>query len=215
MASCRTAGGGRRLYWTGLGEQDIYKLDRVIGFKHFPDKRVTWRSEGYSQSYFDSDGMREPGLTIAKPAGVYRVALLGDSMVEGLQVPIDQTFGKLIEPKLSKDTGRNVQVINFANSGYSTVQEYLQLKDKVFKYKPDLVVLGYMSRDMFENWSPPDATLTNVRPVAVHLPGHELVVTVRRCKHGCAHPERNSFETSSGCVITAAFGDWSPRRKCN
>ena len=38
--------------------------------------------------------MREPNLTIAKPVGTYRIAVLGDSMVEGLQVPIEETFGQ-------------------------------------------------------------------------------------------------------------------------
>ncbi len=122
-----------------MGEEDIYKLDSTLGFQHFPNKRVTWRSEGFSQSYFDADGMRDPGLTIAKPANVYRIALLGDSMVEGLQVPIEQTFGKLIEKKLNQSGKRSVQILNFGNSGYSTAQEYLQLKQKVFKYQPDLV----------------------------------------------------------------------------
>ena len=138
------------LYWSGLGEEDIYKMDKSVGFRHFPNKRVTWRSEGYSVSYFDADGMREPGLKIEKPAGVYRIALLGDSMVEGLQVPIEQTFGKLVEKRLNGESNRSVEILNFANSGYSTVQEYLLLKEKVFKYHPDLVVLGYMNRDMFE-----------------------------------------------------------------
>jgi hypothetical protein len=164
------------LYCAGLGEEDIFQLDRKIGFTHFPNKRVTWRSEGYSQSYFDSDGMRDPGLTIAKPAGVYRIALLGDSMVEGLQVPIEETFGKQVEKQLSGNIGRPIQVLNFGNSGYSTAQEYLQLQRKVLKYKPDLVVLGYMSRDMFENWTPPDQSITNVRPFALHLPGQKLIV---------------------------------------
>lgn len=164
------------LAWAGLGEEEIFKLDPKLGFQHMPNKRVTWRSEGYSQSYFDANGMREPGLTVAKPAGVYRIALLGDSMVEGLQVPIEQTFGKRLEHQLNMRTNRHVQVLNFANSGYSTAQEYLLLQDKVLKYQPDLVLLGYNSRDMFENWSPPDQTITNVRPFALHLPGQNLVI---------------------------------------
>jgi len=165
------------LYWDGLGEEDIFNLDKQIGFMHFPNKRVTWRSEGYSQSYFNADGIRdEPDLTVAKPAGVYRIALLGDSMVEGLQVPSNQTFGKLLEKRLRGEGAKNVQVINFGNSGYSTAQEYMLLKIKVLKYKPDLVVVGYTNRDMFENWSPPDQTLTNVRPRAVQPPGQKLIV---------------------------------------
>jgi len=160
----------------GLGEEEIFKFDSTIGFRHMPSKRVTWRTEGFAQSNLDADGMREPGLTIAKPPDTYRVAVLGDSMVEGFQVPVEQTFGALAAKELSPIDGKQVQVLNFGTSGYSTAQEYLQLKRQVFKYKPDLVLLCYNSRDVFENWSPPDQVITNVRPAAVHLPGSYLFI---------------------------------------
>ena len=141
------------------------------------NKRITWHTEGYAQSYFDSNGMREPELTISKPPNTYRVALLGDSMVEGLQVPIEKTFGQILSNRLSHSGAPQIQILNFGTSGYSTVQEYLQLKKLVFKYKPDLVLLGYNNRNMFENWAPPDQVLTNVRPLAIHLPGGKLIVS--------------------------------------
>lgn len=160
----------------GLGEEEIFRLDRQIGFTHIPNKRIYWKQEGPGvYSYFNADGMREPNLTIAKPAGTYRVAVLGDSLVEGLQSPIEKTFGYRIGAELTEKMHRPIQVLNFGNSGYSTAQEYLQLK-KVWKYNPDMVVLGYSNRDIFENWSPPDETITNVRPYALHLPNSHLVV---------------------------------------
>ncbi len=164
------------LLLAGLGEEEIFKLDPLLGFSHMENKKVTWRSEGLATSYFNADGMREPGLTIAKPAGIYRIALLGDSLTESLQVPVESSFGFKIQKELKELLGRPVQVANFGTSGYSTAQEYLQLKSKVLKYKPDLVLLCYNSRDCFENWSPPDEVLTNVRPAALHLPGGKLVV---------------------------------------
>jgi hypothetical protein len=164
------------LFSAGIGEEEIFKFDKKLGFRHFPNKLVTWRSEGYARSYFDADGMREPGLTIEKPANTLRVALLGDSEVESLQVPIEKTYGQLIEKTADKIAGKKIQVLNFGNSGYSTTQECLLLEDKVFKYQPDLVILGYTHRDMFENWAPPDATLSNVRPSAIQLPGKDLII---------------------------------------
>lgn len=164
------------LFCAGLGEEEIFKFDPELGSKHMTNKRVTWRTEGYAVSYLDADGMREPNLTIAKPANTYRVALLGDSMVEGLQVPIEKTFGQLLSNQMQTPDGKNVQILNFATSGYSTAQEYVQLKKQVMKYKPDLVLMGYDSRDIFENWSAPDQTITNLRPVALHLPGGKLVI---------------------------------------
>lgn len=155
----------------GLGEEEIFALDAELGSRHMVNKRVTWRSEGYAQSYFGLDGLREQKVTLEKRPGIYRVALLGDSLTEGLQVPYEQSFGALINKK-----SNGVEVLNFGVSGYSTAQEYIQLKKQVLKYKPDLVLVCYNSRDIFENWSPPDEVLTNVRPYALHLPGGKLVV---------------------------------------
>jgi lysophospholipase L1-like esterase len=162
------------LFTIGLGEEEIFKFDPEIGFRHMTNKRITWRTEGFAQSYLNEDGMREPGLTVSKPANTYRIALLGDSMVEGYQVPIEQTFGEQIAKQLGSIDGKNIQFLNFGTSGYSTAQEYLQLKRQVLKYQPDLVLLCYNSRDLFENWTAPDQVITNVRPAAIHLPGGSL-----------------------------------------
>jgi hypothetical protein len=165
------------LYVAGLGEEEIFAFDKELGTKHMTNKRITWRSEGFGCTYLDADGLQDPGLTVAKPANTYRVAVLGDSMVEGLQVPGDKKFTRLLNRSVKLANGKNVQFVNFGTSGYSTAQEYTQLKNQVFKYAPDMVVVCYHSRDIFENWSPPDATLTNIRPVAICLPGQPLVVS--------------------------------------
>ncbi|HIA53378.1 MAG TPA: SGNH/GDSL hydrolase family protein [Candidatus Melainabacteria bacterium] len=184
----------------GLGEEEIYKLDKTFGFVHMNNKRVTWRSEGFARSYFGPDGMREPGLTIQKPPGVFRIALLGDSMVESLQVPLEQTFGQLLEKELKKSSsGKEIQILNFGNSGYSTAQEDLQLKNKALKYSPDAVVVFYSHRDLFENWSPPDQTITNVRPYALHLPNQPLSIDTSSVTAWMKSP-RGKFLTSIGWV---------------
>lgn len=165
------------LYVAGLGEEEIFAFDKDLGTRHMKNKRITWRSEGFGVTYFDGDGLQDPGLTIAKPANTYRVAVLGDSFVEGLQVPTDKKFTQLLNKAVKLSNGKDIQFINFGTSGYSTAQEYMLMKKQVFNYAPDMVLLCYNSRDIFENWSPPDATLTNIRPVAICLPGQPLVVS--------------------------------------
>lgn len=160
----------------GLGEEELFRLDRQLGTVHMTNKSITWRKEGYAHSYLNADGMREPGITIEKPAGVYRIALLGDSQIEAIQVPLEKSYGKLLEKQLTEILHRPVEVLNFGVSGYSTVQEYLLMKRNVFKYQPDMVLLGYDGRDMFENWASPDASLSNLRPYALKLPGHSLTI---------------------------------------
>ncbi|HEY9681335.1 MAG TPA: hypothetical protein V6C86_07135 [Oculatellaceae cyanobacterium] len=164
------------LFTAGIGEEEIFKFDPKLGFQHFPNKIVTWRSEGYARSYFGPDGLRESNVSMNKASNAYRVVLLGDSLVESLQVPLEKSWGQLLEKSIGPVDGKRVEVLNFGNSGYSTTQDCLALEGKVFKYHPDLVVLGYSSRDMMENWSPPDETVSNVRPVALKLPGRPLII---------------------------------------
>ncbi|CAN5141712.1 hypothetical protein BH11CYA1_BH11CYA1_29920 [soil metagenome] len=161
---------------SGLGEEELFKLDPEIGTIHMTDKSITWRKEGYARSYLHANGLREANVTEAKPAGVYRIVLLGDSQVEGIQVPLELTAGQLLEKRLTKELGRPVQVLNFGVSGYSSVQEFLLMKREVFKYSPDMVLMGYDSRDMFENWSAPDTAISNLRPYALKLPKQKVLV---------------------------------------
>src|ERR1700687_5059060 len=94
--------------------------------------------------------MRDVEHTIAKPAGVYRIALLGDSATEGLQVPFDATYGREIE-RIYAAHGIKAEVLNFGCSGYSTGQEVLQFEREVAQYKPDLSILLYNRGDSMEN----------------------------------------------------------------
>ncbi|MBY0551171.1 MAG: hypothetical protein K2W95_28080 [Candidatus Obscuribacterales bacterium] len=185
------------LFCAGLGEEEIFKLDPELGSIHMPNKRITWRSEGYSVSWFNEVGMRESNITVAKPAGTLRVALLGDSLTEALQVPLDSSFGRVMERKLSAALHQPVQVLNFGVSGYSTAQEYMMLKRRVLSYKPDVVLACYNSRDSFENWSAPDQVITNVRPYALHLPGGKLTIDTSPVKNWMKTPRAkflNQFE---------------------
>jgi lysophospholipase L1-like esterase len=184
------------LAWTGIGEEEIFRFDRELGFVHIPNKRITWRSEGFAVSHFDANGLREMGMTVAKPPNTVRVALLGDSLTEGLQVNYEDSFGNLIQKELGeKLQGKPVQVINFACSGYSTTQELLLLEKQVLSFKPDMVLVCYNHRDMIENWSTADQVVTNVRPSAVHLPGGWLFLDNLNVKLWFKSP-RGRFLTS-------------------
>src|SRR5438105_2643637 len=76
----------------GVGEREYLVMDPALGFVPMPGRRITWREEGFSHTVFNKYGMRNADTTIAKPANTFRVAVLGDSMVEALQVDGQQTF---------------------------------------------------------------------------------------------------------------------------
>ncbi|MBY0547692.1 MAG: SGNH/GDSL hydrolase family protein [Candidatus Obscuribacterales bacterium] len=167
------------LYFAGIGEEDISVFDPDLGFRHRSHKRVTWRQEGFSQGYFGQDGLRAPTLP-AKAPGVYRVILLGDSFVEGLQEPYEVSFAQQMQERLHASTGKQVEVLNFGTVGYSTVQEYLLLKEMLPKYSADAVILAYTPRDMaetLETWAPANMKPIGSRPFALKAPGKPLEIS--------------------------------------
>jgi lysophospholipase L1-like esterase len=146
----------------GVGGQEFLQPDSKFGTAHIPNKQVTWRLEGYSDNYLSSCGLRDTEHQFAKPNGTYRIALLGDSATEGLQVDLNETFGKVAERILNEELSTrhyshdgklisNFEVINFGCSGYSNGQELLQYRQDVTRYNPDIVFLLYNRGDSTEN----------------------------------------------------------------
>jgi lysophospholipase L1-like esterase len=140
----------------GIGQQEFFEPDPVLGARHIPSKQVTWRMEGLSRDRFNSHGMRDYERILAKPEGTTRIAVLGDSAAEGLQVPLEETFPIVLQNTLNqeaKDKGskQRFEVLNFGCAGYSQVQEVLQYETQAAKFSPDIVVLFYNHKDAAES----------------------------------------------------------------
>ncbi|HEX2165417.1 MAG TPA: SGNH/GDSL hydrolase family protein, partial [Thermoanaerobaculia bacterium] len=107
-------------------------------------------------------GFRGEEPRLAKPAGTFRVALLGDSQAEALQVDFEDTFGEVLERRLAAcpaplggvppGAGRRVEVLNFGVSGYGTAQALLTLRHAAAPFRPDLALLAvYTGNDVRNN----------------------------------------------------------------
>jgi len=135
---------------------NYYTHDIHTGAKHRPGAEGWYREEGEAYVKINSAGMRDDReIELEKAVGIFRIAVLGDSYVEALQIPTNDTFLALMEKKLNKCDafkGRKVEVLNFGVSGYSTAQELLTLKHRVWPYNPDLVLLAFLaSNDIRDN----------------------------------------------------------------
>lgn len=160
------------LQLAGVGQQEIIEPHPTLGSWHIPNKLVTWRFEGYSHDRFSSIGLRDVEHAVAKPAETTRIALLGDSATEGLQVALKETFAKVLEKRLNERAQRSFQkgnsnspqdsnknfsdttrfeVMNFGCSAYSTGQQLMLYETLVRNYKPDYVVVFYSKGDSLEN----------------------------------------------------------------
>lgn len=95
-------------------------------------------------------GFRDTEVAVAKPPGVFRVVLLGDSITWGHGVEQSQRYGDILTEDLHLQ-GRAVQVVNLAVSGYGTDQELLLWEREGRSYCADLVLLGLYENDVREN----------------------------------------------------------------
>jgi hypothetical protein len=123
---------------------------------HRPNYAFTYHvaAEGTSQLvHFNEHGMRESrAITVCKPQGVYRIAVLGDSFVEALQVPEEHGTCRRLEAYLGDQVRGTVEVLNFGCSGFSSSLELILLRRWVLNFEPDLVICVHHFSDMTEDW---------------------------------------------------------------
>lgn len=154
---------------------------RALGFSYYwsvarrPDPHRGWapaasaegwqRFEGKAYVRINGVRVRDRSHALAKPPGTLRIAVLGDSFAEAVQVPIGQTFWRVMEGALracnsKASTGEDasatapseVEVLNFGVSGYSTAQSLLTLRHQAVQYQPDIVLLAFFQgNDLTEN----------------------------------------------------------------
>ncbi len=128
---------------------NYYRYDFETGAALRPGAEGWWREEGESYVRINAQGMRDDrNISPSKPDNVFRVAVLGDSYAEALQVDVEKTFWRLLEKKLNAcgfSPGKRVEVLNFGVSGYSTAQELIALRHRVKPFRPDFVILAFLS----------------------------------------------------------------------
>lgn len=129
---------------TGYSAPLFYGPDYYCGVALRPNISGTYQREGRNYVSINSAGLRDLEHSTTKAPDTIRIALLGDSYCEALQVPLEQTFWWLLQQKLegcARFAGNHVEIINFGVSGYGTAQELITLRQKVWQYSPDIVVL--------------------------------------------------------------------------
>lgn len=167
----------------GLQPPFLYRLDEETCATHVPGLKTRYRSEEFDvELFFNSAGYRDRDRELAKAPDTLRVAVLGDSFIEALQVPFDATASQVLERELARRYPvARIEVLNFGSAGFGLTCEYLTLKNRALAYAPDIVVLAYyLGNDLYDDHpvlaternsaffrSGPDGTLT-LEPVRDH-----------------------------------------------
>jgi hypothetical protein len=134
----------------GTVRDPLLQFDPSLGWAKPPGSQATiQRNEYKTDLRINSHGLRGPERDYAKPAGVRRVLLLGDSFVEGYTVAESDTVAAVLERQL----GPGWEVLNGGTHGWSTDQEYLFWQQEGVRYRPDDVVLFLYYNDLPGNVS--------------------------------------------------------------
>ena len=130
----------------------VVKISTLSNIRVVPGEGVTrvpgayyiWKKEGFSEGHFNSHGFRDVERRYEKPSGTFRIAILGDSYTEGLQVPLERTFPFLLESRLNAASlGTRFEVLNLGQSGFGTTDEYGRWLHFGTRYDPDLVLVAF------------------------------------------------------------------------
>jgi hypothetical protein len=133
----------------------FYTTDPDCGYVLRPGVEGWYHREGKTYVRINKEGLRDREHSIVKPPDTVRIAVLGDSYAEAMQVPLEDTFWAVMEKKLQQCAtfaGKQVEVINFGVGGYGTAQELIALRKKAWSYSPDIILLAVTtSNDVSDN----------------------------------------------------------------
>lgn len=104
----------------------------------------------------NADGFRD-ATRGAKRNGVPRVLVLGDSYTFGWGVADVEPYPQRAEALL-RERGIDAEVINAGVPGYNTEQEAFLLDELLPRYRPDMVVVGYVMNDAEPQMNVPQPT---------------------------------------------------------
>ncbi len=96
-------------------------------------------------------GLRETSFAPAKPAGVTRVVLLGDSYVFGYGVQPEERFGAFLERYLEEKSGaqaESIECLHVAIGSWNIRAECAYLRRQIAALRPDLVVHLVIENDL-------------------------------------------------------------------
>jgi hypothetical protein len=145
--------------------------DKDFGFESTPGAGGIWTTEHRARLQINSLGLRDVEREPAKPAGVFRVGLLGDSMVEAAQVSQEATFAALAEGRL-RASGYNVELINLGIAGPSPIRQLWRLEKRGYSLGLDLAIANSAASSFLSGVLLDDSEM----PAYVHIGNGQLAV---------------------------------------
>jgi len=126
-------------------------VDPEIGKTNKPDADVIFFSEGFYMGRINHYGYLGKDYKPLKEKDKFRIALIGDSFVEGMQVFTRHHFMSLLENNLNSGADNKYQVLNFGKGIFDFNDMYCYYENFVSEFNPDIVYLFVSAKDFEES----------------------------------------------------------------
>ncbi len=162
IVALAAAEGGLRAYHAWVGTYDLGDEAREARtwsvWQRSDDPELAYvHRPGYPSArnaLTEASGLLSPTpVPLAKPDGVRRIALVGDSVGAALEQPHAQRFSTILE-QLLRESGEAVEVLNHCVNRYGTTQEARMLETSVGRFDVDIVLLQYCINDPLVSYTP-------------------------------------------------------------
>ncbi|MCG3132980.1 MAG: hypothetical protein HMLKMBBP_00066 [Planctomycetes bacterium] len=146
--------GLRAAGWTRPVDPPLYRFSGPVGGEWLDgeaspmrrDPHLFWRLKpGWTDggAPVNARGYRTPEVAIPKPAGVRRVACIGDSVTFGLPLEMHEAWPARLERLMRGRGEARAECVNFGVPGYASLQGLRVAEIDAPAYAPDVVVAAF------------------------------------------------------------------------
>ena len=112
--------------------------------------KISLQTESYNMVQVNKYGYLGTAYPPLKKDSLLRIALVGDSFVEGLQVREEFHFRSIMESELKQNfQNENIQILNFGKSGFNFASMFVYSKLFIQQFNPDIIVYFIQEGDFF------------------------------------------------------------------
>jgi hypothetical protein len=181
-------------------ERHDFMLDSVV-----PLASITFQGAPFHTNRW---GMRDRDFELAKPAGTYRIAVMGASDVTGWGVPDGHQFSTIVAQGLdsiARERGRHVEVLNFSITAISLAQQVYGIEKLARRFSPDLILLtAYPDNDIWLL----QRQATRLATKGIAIPDPELDRLMKRAMGSDLHGDPRNLRPEEEAIDRRLF-EWA------
>ena len=125
---------------SGIQDPSNNKFNPTLGRIRRENFKYVKLNEGFSINNFNDYSYLGPSYPPEKPDSIIRVALLGDSYVEGFQVFERDHFRSITENKLNTKNTNRFELLNFGRSGLGIANMFALDSLMIRNFNPDYIL---------------------------------------------------------------------------